>query len=200
MGHNFSLPHTGPTNYDPTVIAGNVSAKHKELLVKAWGWRTHPKADVFGSGVMRNARLLEANIVSSSMGEGSDASRMEAQTIAEVTVTDGMVNEYGTLSGPCAIYILEHMNHSSCLCLGLIVNASPQVVSTALNVQCRGTVLRLVGTTVNMNKRGNTSRAEMYDKKTGNLVASLTHTLAAVLDKKTGTSQSHLNKPAKPKL
>ncbi|KAH8096590.1 hypothetical protein BXZ70DRAFT_945245 [Cristinia sonorae] len=197
MDYLYSLPPSPAPNDNPGAIQGSAPVGYKAVVANVWAWQSKPGNYNFGNGVARRARIVETNLRNKTMGSDLVSGELEAEVIAEITVGEGMMNDFGFMSGPCAIYLLEFVTLSSCICLGLATGIRPEGVSTNMEVQWhgpapQGTVLRLVGTTIAFNKRSSTCRGEIYDKGTGKLLVSFKHIVAALrIDSK--VVQSYVN-------
>ncbi|KAJ8082313.1 hypothetical protein PM082_008166 [Marasmius tenuissimus] len=102
---------------------------------------------------------------------------MEATTVAEVTVNKHMLNGAGMLHGGCITYLIDNCCSTPLVVLGLVQNTNGVGVTQSMNVQFHapastGTRLSIISTSVSMGGRVMTSRCEIYDKKSGRVIAS----------------------------
>ncbi|KAH9891959.1 hypothetical protein C8Q73DRAFT_96940 [Cubamyces lactineus] len=110
---------------------------------------------------------------------------LEALTVCEVEVVDGMLNVHGTLAGPCLTLFLDVASFSALFALGTVVNFDPSGFSTSMNIvwhaaATRGMTLRFVNRSLSLTPRMGTARCEVYDKKTARLLASATQIVSPV--------------------
>ncbi|KAH8096587.1 hypothetical protein BXZ70DRAFT_945227 [Cristinia sonorae] len=179
----LKLPKAPAPNDDPASIKGNLPLKWKQLLVNILSFHVgdHPGSKVFGHDSAGKLRLVEVNYRKSDVPTDGGAEIATAETIHEVTVAEGMLNAHGTLAGACAINFLDYCTFSTGFCHGFYSDRDGSGVSTHMNTNWHapamdGTNLRIVATSVSSG-RIFICRAEMYNKDTGQILISTTHTI-----------------------
>ncbi|KAJ6489434.1 HotDog domain-containing protein [Mycena vulgaris] len=152
-------------------IAGNAPDYVKQLSCNtfySYGVGDDPAA--FGYAVGRATRFVDISIERSMERAG----RLEATTVAELTVTKNMLNGAGMLHGGCVTYLIDN---TPLVVLGLFQNTNGVGVTQAMNVLFHapaplGSQLRIISTSISMGGRVMTSRCEIVDKGTGRVIAS----------------------------
>ncbi|KAF7360753.1 4HBT domain-containing protein [Mycena venus] len=170
--HPATLPND--PEVDITCIAGNAPTHIKRLTCNtllAHGFGTDPTA--FGYHVGRAIRFVEMSIERNI----DRADRLEATTIAEVTVTKHMLNGAGMLHGGCVTYLIDICCSTPLIVLGLFLSTNGIGVTQAMNVLFHApspldSQLRIASTSISLGGRVMTSRCEIIDKGTGRPVAS----------------------------
>ncbi|KAJ7615175.1 hypothetical protein B0H17DRAFT_1164760 [Mycena rosella] len=146
-------------------IAGNAPDYVKRLSCNtfyAYGVGADPAA--FGYDVGRATKFVNISIERSMERAG----RLEATTIAELTVTKHMLNGAGMLHGGCVTYLIDN---TPLVVLGVFQNTNGVGVTQAMNVLFHapaplGSQLRIISTSISM------GAACIVDKSTGRVVAS----------------------------
>ncbi|KAF5366517.1 hypothetical protein D9757_012179 [Collybiopsis confluens] len=101
---------------DVSTIHGNVSDRAKRFVVDFLEHHYYRDAneETFGLDVGRRLRLISMNVWDASSRGVSNGSHAripgratEAQTVFEITVTQDMCNQFDTLDGSCACYIVD---------------------------------------------------------------------------------------------
>ncbi|KAF5365378.1 hypothetical protein D9757_012133 [Collybiopsis confluens] len=101
---------------DVSTIHGNVSDTAKRFVVDFLEHHYFRDAneETFGLDVGRRLRLISMNVWDASSRGVSNGSHVripgratEAQTVFEITVTQDMCNQFDTLDGSCACYIVD---------------------------------------------------------------------------------------------
>ncbi|KAJ7473478.1 HotDog domain-containing protein [Mycena latifolia] len=167
-----ALPDDGAI--DLASIGGNAPAYVKQLCCNtfyAYGVGVDPQA--FGYPVGRATRFVDMSIERSRERAG----RLEATTVAELTVTKHMLNGAGMLHGGCVTYLIDNCCSTPLVVLGVFQNTNGVGVTQAMNVLFHapaplGSQLRIISTSISMGGRIMTSRCEIVDKTTGRIVAS----------------------------
>ncbi|KDQ64059.1 hypothetical protein JAAARDRAFT_27688 [Jaapia argillacea MUCL 33604] len=170
-----SLPHS-PVNVD--AIKSNMKREDKELLGNVLAhFLVGEGGETYGDTVGRRIRLEEVWV----RGGGGEGEGEEAESVCEIVVTRDMTNVYGTLHSVCAAYLLDVCSSIPLLAMGISKGLDYMSVSQNLNLVWHGSVgvgetLKVVGRSVSVGGRVMTCRCEMYEKRTGRILASALHT------------------------
>ncbi|THU82064.1 hypothetical protein K435DRAFT_823298 [Dendrothele bispora CBS 962.96] len=161
-----SLPDQG----DISSVSGNAPDYVKQLNYNTYFSYGVGAEDSFGYQVGRGVKFVDVSIDRKLERQG----RLEATTVAEVTVNKHMLNGAGMLHGGCVAYLIDN---TPLVVLGLVQNVNGVGVTQAMNVLFHspaplGTVLNIVSTSVSLGGRVMTSRCEILDKETGRVIAS----------------------------
>jgi len=167
-----ALPHD--VAVDLATIGGTAPDYVKQLACNtfyAYGVGGDP--DAFGYAVGRATCFVDISVERSMERAG----RLEATTVAEVTVTKNMLNGAGMLHGGCVTYLIDNCCSTPLVALGLFQGTNGVGVTQAMNVLFHapapvGSQLRIVSTSISMGGRVMTSRCEILDKVSGRVVAS----------------------------
>ncbi|KAJ3532371.1 hypothetical protein NM688_g7433 [Phlebia brevispora] len=193
-----SFPKAPSPNDDPASIRGNLNLELKQLNANILAYHVGAGGRAFAGDVINGLKIVEINVRKKRYAPQEDSQGpddMEAEIIY-------MLNVHGGMSGGCFVAILDIVTFSALFALGSVVNVDPSGVSTNMDIRWHrpatpGMTLTLVGSSVLMSQKGRnfTSRAEMYDKKSGKLLASVTHSVAPLQN-----LPSPLDQKDKPKL
>ncbi|CAK5282505.1 unnamed protein product [Mycena citricolor] len=122
---------------DIASVAGNAPDGVKQLVVNtfyAYGVGTSP--DTFGYRVGRATRWVDMSVSAAepqaSVKKGKQ--RMEAVTVAEVTVSKDMLNGAGMLHGGCLTYLIDNCASTPLIVLGLLSGMNGVGVTQSMNV------------------------------------------------------------------
>lgn len=164
--------------HDVSSVRGNVSDEQKQLNLNTLHYFTHGG---FGNEGVRGLRLVEANV--HPVRIGGDGGRVQGETVCEIEVSEAMLNRFGTVAGACVVHLLDITTFSALYAHGFKLGADFTGVSCAMDIQWhsparRGMTLSIVSTSMNVEGRLCASRGEVYDKKTGRLLASVVHSIA----------------------
>ncbi|KAI0340834.1 hypothetical protein BDW22DRAFT_1359670 [Trametopsis cervina] len=185
-------PKAPAPNDDVSAIRGNSPDEHKQFNVNTLAFFSGVGSrSVFGYESVKDLKLVEMNVNRRHLGpsaidsNGSAAEIVEGQTICEITVKEGMLNVNGTLAGACLMHIIDITTFTALQTMGFATGIDPRGVSTSLDMRWHsvalpGVTLSIVSTTQNFKRRTMSSRAEVYDKKTGILIASATQSVAPI--------------------
>ncbi|KAF9269542.1 hypothetical protein L218DRAFT_915747 [Marasmius fiardii PR-910] len=164
-----SLPDSG----DISTIQGNAPDYVKQLNNNTYFSYGVGDEHCFGYQVGKDVKFVDINIDRKLERQG----RMEATTVAEVTVNKYMLNGAGMLHGGCIAYLIDNCCSTPLIVLGLVQNVNGVGVTQSMNVQFHapasiGTRLSIISTSVSLGGRVMTSRCEILDKKSGRVIAS----------------------------
>ncbi|KAI3607456.1 Thioesterase [Moniliophthora roreri] len=160
-----SLPDSG----DISTVHGNAPDYIKQLNNNTFFSYGVGNENCFGYQVGKDVKFVDINIDRKLERQG----RLEATTVAEVTVNKHMLNGAGMLHGGCIAYLIDNCCSTPLIVLGLAQNVNGVGVTQSMNVLFhRGTRLSIVSTSVSLGGRVMTSRCEIIDKKSGRAVAS----------------------------
>ncbi|KAJ7743902.1 HotDog domain-containing protein [Mycena maculata] len=129
--------------------------------------------DAFGYAVGRATRFIDISVDR----RMERAGRLEATTVAELTVTRQMLNGAGMLHGGCVTYLIDNCCSTPLVALGIYQGTNGVGVTQGMNVLFHapapvGSQLRIISTSISMGGRVMTSRCEIVDKASGRVVAS----------------------------
>ncbi|KIP10372.1 hypothetical protein PHLGIDRAFT_11320 [Phlebiopsis gigantea 11061_1 CR5-6] len=198
-----SLPKAGPPNDDVSKIRGNCTDEVKQLNVNILAYYAGVGASsVFGSEQAKQLRLVEANLSYPRTGGPitDNPSSLQAEAIYEIEVQEGMLNRVGgTMAGACMMHLLDVCTFGTLYVLGAAVNRDMGGLSLSMDIKYHevaspGMVLSIVATSVSTRGRLLYSRGEVYERKTGKLIASALHTI------KQFRSRGETTEKAAPKL
>ncbi|KAI9064661.1 hypothetical protein FKP32DRAFT_1685402 [Trametes sanguinea] len=201
-----SFPRAPAPNSDASVVKSNLSKEEVELQqnILAYHVAHHPDSAVFGNVQAKGLQLLEvyvrprreepreapsASLEKTRQHPGTDALKrpddLEAFTLCEAVVEEGMLNVHGTLAGACAMLLVDIATFSCLFALGTVVNIDPTGFTTSVNLVWHnaampGTVLRFVSTSLSLKPRMGVARCEVYDKATGRLLISGTQIITPI--------------------
>ncbi|KAJ7200877.1 HotDog domain-containing protein [Mycena pura] len=166
-----ALPHD--LDADIASIAGSAPDYVKQLVCNTFYAYGVGPADVFGHAVGRATRFVDMSI-QPSLGR---AGRMEAVTVAEVAITNHMLNGAGMLHGGCVTYLIDICASAPLVALGLLKGTNGVGVTQGMNVLFHapvpvGSILRITSSSISMGARVMAARCEIVDKATGRVVAS----------------------------
>ncbi|KAK7449309.1 hypothetical protein VKT23_013452 [Stygiomarasmius scandens] len=164
-----SLPDQG----DISSVSGNAPEYVKQLNYNTYFSYGVGAEDSFGYQVGREVKFVDVSIDRKLERQG----RLEATTIAEVTVNKHMLNGAGMLHGGCVAYLIDNCCSTPLVVLGLVQNVNGVGVTQAMNVLFHspaplGSILSIISTSVSLGGRVMTSRCEILDKISGRVVAS----------------------------
>ena len=92
------------SNYgDVSSISGNVSSHVKQLILNTYMAYGAGDENCFGHAIAKAVKFVNVNVSRSEEKNG----RMEATTVAEVTVTKNMLNGAGMLHGGCVAFLID---------------------------------------------------------------------------------------------
>ncbi|KAH9849529.1 hypothetical protein C2E23DRAFT_933792 [Lenzites betulinus] len=179
-----AFPRAPAPNDDSATVKSNLSDEDVQLLqnILAHHVAHRPDSTVFGHAHARNLKLTEAFVRIRRAAEKAQPSPddLEAVTVCEIP----MLNVHGTLSGACAMHIIDIGTFSALFALGAVVGIDPSGFSTSINMiwhapAVQGTMLRLVNTSLTLKPRMAAAHCEMYDG-TGRLLVSATQIVAPI--------------------
>ncbi|KAJ7057834.1 HotDog domain-containing protein [Mycena amicta] len=152
---------------DVGLIVGSAPEYVKQLVCNTFYSYGVGTPDAFGYAVGRATRFVEMN----------RAGRMEALTVAEVTVTKHMLNGAGMLHGGCLTYLIDNCASTPLVALGLMSGTNGVGVTQGMNVLFHapapvGAILRITSSSISMGGRVMAARCEIVDKISGRVVAS----------------------------
>lgn len=164
-----SLPNYG----DISSIGGNAPEYVKRLNHNTYMSYGVGGEDRFGYEVGTSVRFVEVNVNRKLERQG----RLEATTVAEIEVTKHMLNGASMLHGGCVAYLIDNCCSTPLVVLGLLQNVNGVGVTQAMSVLFhspapRGTVLRIISTSISLGGRVMSSRCEILDKDSGRIIAS----------------------------
>jgi len=160
-----SLPKYG----DASGIGGNAPEIAKQLtnnVLGAYGGGT-PGGPSYELG--RAIRIAELNV--EKVGD-----RWDAVAIAEVTVSEGMLNGAGVVHGGVMCFIIDNCASLPLVALGVVRKTNGVGVSQSLNVlfhapATQGLCIRVESTAVTLGARVMSSRCQVTDKASGRVIA-----------------------------
>ncbi|KAI0672566.1 hypothetical protein C8Q78DRAFT_971444 [Trametes maxima] len=163
-------PESLPTYLNAADIAGNAPENVKQLTLNTLGAYGVGNSDCFAYTVGRRIRIVEMNIYKK--GE-----KMTAVVSAEVQACKEMLNGAGTVHGGCLCYLIDNCASFPLVALGILKNTNGVGVSEGMNVLFHApasidTCLRLTCTSITLGARVMTSRCEVTDKASGQMIAS----------------------------
>ncbi|KAJ7238112.1 HotDog domain-containing protein [Mycena haematopus] len=163
-------------------IAGNVPAYAKQLVCNVFfTYGVGRDRDQFGYAVGRATRFVDMSVCTVAVEDDAEPKprtrRMEAMTIAEVTVTKQMLNGAGMLHGACVTYLIDNCASTPLVVLGILSGTNGVGVTQGMNVLFHapapvGSVLRITSSSISMGARIMSARCEITDKSTSRVVAS----------------------------
>ncbi|KAF7289912.1 4HBT domain-containing protein [Mycena indigotica] len=158
---------------DVGLIRGSAPDHVKQLVCNTFYSYGVGEPDVFGYGLGRATRFVQIS-VDPSVERGG---RMEAVTVAEVTITKSMLNGAGMLHGGCVTYLIDNCASTPLVALGLMSGTNGVGVTQGMNVLFHapapiGTTLRISSSSISMGGRVMAARCEITDKTSGRVVAS----------------------------
>ncbi|KAJ7301204.1 HotDog domain-containing protein [Mycena albidolilacea] len=187
----------GPSNakpwVDPTALppapgvdvaairgTGNVSDYAKQLVCNVFSAYGVGARDQFGYAVGRAVKWVEMSVEVERGGDVDVARtprRMEAVTIAELTVTKHMLNGAGMLHGGCVTYLIDNCASTPLVLLGVLSGTNGVGVTQGMNVLFHapapvGSLLRITSSSIAMGSRIMSARCEITDATTARVVAS----------------------------
>ncbi|KAI0323661.1 hypothetical protein GY45DRAFT_1219824, partial [Cubamyces sp. BRFM 1775] len=170
-----SFPKAPAPNDDIAAVKSNLPSDAVELQqnILAYHVAHHPGSSVFGHDQAKGLKLVELYVRPRS-SEDDDPARKAR-----------MLNVHGTLAGPCLTLFLDVASFSALFALGTIVNMDPSGFSTSMNIvwhapATRGMTLRFVNRSLSLTPRLGAARCEVYDKRTGRLLASATQIVSPI--------------------
>ncbi|KAI0357962.1 hypothetical protein OH77DRAFT_1422127 [Trametes cingulata] len=163
-------PESLPDYLDASDIAGNAPHRVKQLILNTLGAYGVGTPDCFAHTVGRRIRIVEVNYL-------ADGRKTTAVVVAEVQAGQDMLNGAGTVHGGCLCYLIDNCASFPLVALGLQRNINGVGVSQAMNVFFHApasidTHMRITSTSVTLGSRIMTSRCEVTDKDTGQMIAS----------------------------
>ncbi|KAF5364931.1 hypothetical protein D9758_008180 [Tetrapyrgos nigripes] len=163
-------PASLPKHGDISSVSGNAPDYVKQLNYNTFFSYGVGVEDSFGYEVGKQVKFVDVSVDRKLERQG----RLEATTVAEVTVTKHMLNGAGMLHGGCVAYLIDN---TPLVVLGLVQNVNGVGVTQAMNVLFHspaplGTVLSITSTSVSLGGRVMTSRCEILDKNSGRAIAS----------------------------
>nr|GAT42742.1 predicted protein [Mycena chlorophos] len=158
---------------DVALIGGSAPEYVKQLVCNTFYSYGVGEPDVFGYAVGRATRFVEMSVEPAP----DRAGKMEATTVAEVTVTKHMLNGAGMLHGATLTYLVDNCASTPLVVLGLMTGTNGVGVTQGMNVLFHapaplGTILRVTSTSISMGGRVMAARCEITDKVSGRVVAS----------------------------
>ncbi|KAI0092115.1 hypothetical protein BDY19DRAFT_579559 [Irpex rosettiformis] len=191
FSRNRLYPKAPEPNGDVSAVKGNCSDEQKQLNLNTLAFFAGiGEPSVFGYHVAANLKLVEMNVnricISGSSAEASGEESVKAiqgHTICEIEVQTGMLSRHGTLAGACLVHLLDITTFTALFTVGFATESDPTGASTAMDIRWHasalpGTILSIHSTTLNYKGRTVSSRAEVYDRRKGTLIASAVHTVA----------------------
>ncbi|EIN14440.1 hypothetical protein PUNSTDRAFT_80807 [Punctularia strigosozonata HHB-11173 SS5] len=165
----LALPNYG----DVTTVSGNAPDSIKQLNYNVFAGYGLGDSDCFGHAVGKTVRFVAVNIDR----KGGSQGRLEATTVAEVTVTKNMLNGAGMLHGGCVTTLIDNCCSTPLVVLGLAKNVNGVGVTQSMNVLFHspappGTCLQITSTSISLGSRVMSSRCEITDKISGRIIAS----------------------------
>ncbi|KAI0364103.1 hypothetical protein BV20DRAFT_974806 [Pilatotrama ljubarskyi] len=163
-------PESLPDYKDPASIAGNAPRRVKQLILNTLGAYGIGSPRCFAHTVGRRIRIAEVNY-------RTDGPTTTAVVVADVQACQEMLNGAGTVHGGCLCYLVDNCASFPLIALGLIKNINGVGVTQAMTVSFHApasidTCMRITSTSVTLGSRIMTSRCEVSDKDTGQMIAS----------------------------
>jgi len=159
-------------DFDPTTIPGNATIQTK-LAVSKWisVWQ---RDNSYGDNIGSRVRLTEISIDHKS----HQPEKLEGKVVAEIHVTEDMINYNGILHGGCIMYLVDILSPMSVSALACEQGGSgapgvTQAIHTIFHAPARlGAHLKIINTSLSIGGRTTTSRCEIWDTTNHRLVAS----------------------------
>ncbi|KAI8994105.1 hypothetical protein BD414DRAFT_521183 [Trametes punicea] len=194
-----SFPRAPAPNDDPSAVKSNLSEEavrlHQNIL--AYHVAHHPDSAVFGNNQAKGLKLVEVYVRPREEGSSLEKKRqspgtekpraadLEAVTVCEIVVEEGMLNVHGTLAGACAMLLVDIATFAPLFALGEVLDIDASGFSASANLvwhspALRGMTLRFVSTSLSLKPRMGAARCEVYDKQTGRLLVSATQIISPI--------------------
>ncbi|KAH8833762.1 HotDog domain-containing protein [Flagelloscypha sp. PMI_526] len=162
-----------PDSYHPFDISGNAPDLVKRLNYNTFMSYGVGDENSFGHLVGKAVKFVDVSLERNLDRCG----RMEATTIAELTVNKYMLNGRRMLHGGALAYLIDNCASTPLVVLGLVSDVNGVGVTSNMSIQFhspapQGTRLRIVSSSVTLGTRVMSARCEIFAVDSGRMVAS----------------------------